>query len=94
MSNVQRCLVDWELSIDELETNNLEHDEFENDDENLLDEIIDDKCDDEVITHVFSQFKEEHVVDEFFCYDVLILDEKYFRFVRHRAKIIQLIKID
>ncbi len=36
-------------------------DEFENDDENLIDEIIDDKCDNEVITHVFSQLKKEYV---------------------------------
>ncbi len=60
----------------------------------MLDEIIDDKCDDEVITHVFSQFKKEHVVNVFSCYDVLILDEKYFRFVCYRAEIVQLIKID
>ncbi len=94
MLNVQRCLVDWELSIDELEMNNLENDELENDDENLLVEIIDDKCDDEVIIHVFSQFKKKHVVDAFSCYDVLILDEKHFWFVRHRTKIVQLIKVD
>jgi hypothetical protein len=94
MSNVQRCLVDKKLSIDALENNNLEDDELENDDENLLDEVVDDKYDDEVITHVLSQFKKEHVVNAFFCYDVLILDEKHFRFVRHRAEIVQLIKID
>jgi hypothetical protein len=62
---------------------NLENNEFENDNENLLDEIVDDKCNNEVITHVLSQFKKKHVVDAFFCYDVLIFDEKYFRFVRH-----------
>ncbi len=94
MSNVQRCFVDKKLSINALKTDNFENDELENDDEDLLDEIIDDKCDDEIITHVFSQFKEKHVVDTFFCYDVLILDEKHFRFVRHQAKIVQLIKID
>ncbi len=78
MSNVQRYFVNKRLSIDEFKS-----DDLENDDECLFDEIIDDKCDDEVITHVFSQFKEEHVVDAFFCYDVLIFDEKHFRFVRH-----------
>ncbi len=30
---------------------NLEKNELENDDENLLDEIVDDKCDDKVITY-------------------------------------------
>ncbi len=94
MSDIQRCFVDWELSIDELEDDDLENDEFENDDKNLLDEIVNDKCDDEVITHVLSQFKEKHVVDAFSCYDVLIFDEKHFRFVRHRVEIVQLIKID
>ncbi len=89
MSNVQRCFVDWRLSIDELKNDNLE-----SDNENLLDEIVDDECDDEVIIHVFSQLKKKHVVDAFFCYDVLILDEKHSRFVRHRTKIVQLIKID
>ncbi len=49
MSNVQRCLVDKKSSIDELE-----NDDREDDDESLLDEIIDDRCDDEVIIHVFS----------------------------------------
>jgi hypothetical protein len=51
MSNIQRCFVDKKSSINELK-----NDDFENDDENLFDEIIDDKCDDEVIIHVFSQF--------------------------------------
>jgi hypothetical protein len=60
----------------------------------LLNDIIDDKCDDEVITHVFLQLKKDHVVDAFSYYDVLIFDEKHFRFVRHRIKIVQLIKID
>ncbi len=78
MSNVQRCFVDKKSSIDELK-----NDDVENDDESLFDEIIDDKCDDEVIIHVFSQFKEEHVVNAFSCYDVLILDKKHSRFVRH-----------
>ncbi len=94
MSNVQRCLVDWELSIDELENDDLKNNALENDNESLLDEIVDDKCDDEIITYMLSQFKEEHVVDAFSCYDVLILDEKHFRFVRHWAEIVQLIKID
>jgi hypothetical protein len=48
-------------------------------------EIIDDKCDDEVVIHMFSQLKEEHVVDAFSCYDVLIFDDEYFRFVCHWA---------
>ncbi len=78
MSNVQRCLVNKKSSINEFES-----DDLENDDENLLDKIIDDKCDDETITHVFSQFKEKHVVNAFFCYDVLIFDKKLFRFIRH-----------
>ncbi len=54
MSNVQRCFVDKKSSIDEFK-----NDDFENDDENLLDEIIDDKCDDKIITHVFSQLKKK-----------------------------------
>jgi hypothetical protein len=54
MSNVQRCFVDWKSLIDKLEIDDLESDEFENDDESLLNEIIDDKCDDEVIINVFS----------------------------------------
>ncbi len=53
-----------------------------NDLKNLF-EIIDDKCDDEVIIYVFSQLKKKHVVDAFFCYDVLIFDNKHFKFVRH-----------
>jgi hypothetical protein len=94
MSNVQRCLIDKELSIYAFENDNFENDELKNDDESLLDEIVDDRCDDKIIIHVFSQLKKEHVVDALFCYDVLILNEKHFRFVRHRAKIVQLIKID
>ncbi len=46
--------------------NNFKNDELENDDENLLNEIIDDKCDDEVITHVFSQFKKNTLLTRFF----------------------------
>jgi hypothetical protein len=46
-------------------------------------EFIDDKCDDEVIAYVLSQFKEEHVVDALSCYDVLIFDNEHFKFVRH-----------
>jgi hypothetical protein len=49
----------------------------------LTDEIIDDRCDDEAITHVLSQLKEEHVVDALSCYDVLIFDSEHLRFVRH-----------
>ncbi len=78
MSNVQRCFVNKKSLIGELES-----DDLENNDENLFNEIIDNKCDDEIITHVFSQFKEKHVIDEFFCYDILIFDEKDFEFVRH-----------
>ncbi len=47
-----------EFEIDDLENDELD-DEFENDDENSLDEIIDDKRDDEIIIHVFSQFKKK-----------------------------------
>jgi hypothetical protein len=65
MSNVQRCLVDKRLSIDALENDDFENDELENDDENLLDEIIDDKCDDEVITHVLSQLKKNTLLTRF-----------------------------
>ncbi len=76
------------------ENSDLENDQLENDDENLFDEIIDGKCDDEIIIHVLSQFKKKHVIDALSCYDVLIFDEKHFRFVRYRAEIVQLIKID
>jgi hypothetical protein len=64
-----------------------------NDLKNLF-EIIDDKCDEKIITHVLSQLKKEHVVDALFCYDVLILDNEHFRFVRHWTSIVQLIKAD
>ncbi len=94
MLNVQRCFVNWKLSINEFENNIFENDELENDDENLFNEIVNDKCNNEIITYVFSQFKKKHVVDAFFCYDVLILDEKHFWYVRHWAKIVSLIKID
>jgi hypothetical protein len=94
MLNVQRCFVNWRLLIDELENNIFENDKFENDDENLFNEIVDNKCDNEIIIHVFSQFKKKHVVNAFSCYDVLIFDEKHFRFVRYQAEIVQLIKID
>ncbi len=62
MSYVQRFFVNWEI-IDE---------RFDE----RFDEIVDDKCDDEVVIHMLSQFKEKHVVDAFFCYDVLILDHE------------------
>jgi hypothetical protein len=96
VSNVQNWLVDWKSWFDELENNDEDLLELENDDdsENLLDEIIDDKCDNEIITHVLSQFKKKHVVDAFSYYDILIFNEKHSRFLRHRAKIVQLIKID
>ncbi len=84
--------------IDKFEIDDFENDEFDdefkNDDENLLDEIIDDKFNDDIITHVFSRFKKKHVVDAFFYFDVLILDEKYSRFIRHQTRIVLLIKID
>jgi hypothetical protein len=89
MSNVQDCLVDWKSWDDWLENDEIEIDDLRN-----LFKIIDDKCDDEVITHVLSQLKEEHVVNAFFCYDVLIFDNEYFKFVRHWTSIVQLIKID
>ncbi len=54
MLNVQRYFVDWELSIHEFENDILENDKLKNDDENLFDKIVDDKCDEEVINHVFS----------------------------------------
>jgi hypothetical protein len=38
--------------------------------------------------------QKKHVVDAFSCYNVLIFDKKHFRFVRHRTKIVQLIKVD
>ncbi len=64
--------------------NNELSDEFLSDELNvLIDEIIDDKCDDKIIIHVFSQLKKKHVVNAFSCYDVLILDNEYFKFVRH-----------
>jgi hypothetical protein len=49
----------------------------------LTDEIIDDKCDDETIAHVFSQLKEEYVIDVLSCYDVLIFNNEHFKLVRH-----------
>ncbi len=78
MLNVQDCLVHWKSWIDWLESDEIEIDDLKN-----LFEDIDDKCDDEIITHVLSQLKKEHVVDAFSCYDVLILDNEYFKFVRH-----------
>jgi hypothetical protein len=63
---------------------NERNDEFLSDELSvLIDEIIDDKCDDKVIAHVLSQLKEEHVVNAFSCYDVLIFDNEHFKFVRH-----------
>jgi hypothetical protein len=61
-------------------------DEFLNNELSVLtDEVIDDRCDDEAITHVLSQLKKEHVVSALSCYDVLILDNEHFRFIRHKA---------
>ncbi len=80
VSYAQSFFVDWEV-IDR---------RF---DERL--EIVDDKCDNEVVIHMLSQLKEKHVVDAFSCYDVLIFDHKQIRFVRHETtNFVQLIKID
>ncbi len=84
MLNVQNCFVHRESWIDWLE----------NDDLKNLFEIIDDKCDDEIIIHVLSQLKKKHVVDAFSCYDVLIFDNEHFKFVRHWTSIVQLIEIN
>jgi hypothetical protein len=51
----------------------------------LTDEIIGDRCDDEAIAHVFSQLKEEHVVNALSCYDVLIFDSEHLRLIRHET---------
>ncbi len=80
MLNVQDCLVHWKSWVDWLKD-----DEIEIDDLKDLFENIDDKCDDEIIAHVLSQFKKEHVVDALFCFDVLIFDNEHFKFVRHWA---------
>jgi hypothetical protein len=81
--NVQNCLVHWKSCVDWLENDEIEIDDLRN-----LFEIIDDKCDDEVIIHVFLQLKEKQVVDVFFCYDVLIFDNEYFKFVRYWTYIV------
>jgi hypothetical protein len=80
MSNVQNCFVHWKSWIDWLENDEIEIDDLRN-----LFENIEDKCDDEIIIHMFSQFKKEHVVDAFSCYDVLIFNNEHFKFVHHRA---------
>ncbi len=72
MSYVQNFFVDWKI-IDE---------RFDE----RFDEILDDKCDDEIVIHMFSQLKEEHVIDVFFYYDVLIFDREQIRFVRHETR--------
>jgi hypothetical protein len=87
--NVQNCLVHWKSWIDWFENDEIEIDDLKN-----LFEIIVDKCDDEIITHMLSQFKQEHVVNALFCYDVLILDNEHFKFIRHWTSIVQLIKTD
>jgi hypothetical protein len=61
MSNIQRCFVDRKSSIDKLKNN-----KFENNYENLFDEIINNKCDDKIITHVFSQLKKNMLLMRFF----------------------------
>jgi hypothetical protein len=54
MLNIQDCFVDREFWFDELVNDELS-DEFLNDELSvLIDEIIDDKCDDEIIIYVFS----------------------------------------
>jgi hypothetical protein len=81
VSYVQNFFVDWTI-IDE------RFDEH-------LNEIVDDKCDDEIVIHMFSQFKEKHVVNAFSCYDVLIFDREQIQFVRYKtANFVELIKID
>ncbi len=95
MLNVQDCFIHWKSWIDWFENDKIEiDDEIEIDDLKNLIEIIDDKCDNEVIIYVLSQFKKKHVVDAFFCYDVLIFDNKHFKFVRYSILIVQLIKTD
>jgi hypothetical protein len=85
MSNIQDYLVDRDFWFDELVNDEL-NDEFLSVELSVLtDEIIDDKCDDEVIIHVFSQLKKKHVVNALSCYDVLIFDNEYLKFVRHWA---------
>ncbi len=75
MSYVQNFFVDCETWFDERLDEQLDERLDERFDERR-DEIIDDKCDDEVITHMLLQLKEEHVVDAFLCYDVLIFDRE------------------
>ncbi len=50
-----------------------------------FDEIVNNKCDDEVIIYMLSQLKKKHDVDALFCYDVLIFDREQIRFVRHET---------
>jgi anaerobic ribonucleoside-triphosphate reductase len=81
--NVQNCFVHWKSWI-----NWFENDEIEINDLKNLFEIIDDKCDDEIIIHVFLQLKKKHVVNAFSNYDVLIFDNEYFKFIRHWISIV------
>ncbi len=83
MLNVQNCFVHWKSWI-----NWFENDEIEINDLKNLFEIIDDKCDDEIIIHVFLQLKKKHVVNAFSNYDVLIFDNEYFKFIRHWISIV------
>jgi hypothetical protein len=62
MLYAQNFLINWEI-IDE---------RFDE----RFDEIVNDKCDDEIVIYLLSQLKKEHVIDAFFCYDVLIFDRE------------------
>jgi hypothetical protein len=73
VSYIQNFFVDQEIEFDEQRF------------DERLDEVIDDKCNDEVITHVLSQLKKEHIVDAFLCYNVSILDDEHFEFIRHET---------
>jgi hypothetical protein len=61
MSNVQDYLVNWKSWNDWFENDEIEIDDLRN-----LFEIIDDKCDDEVILYVFSQLKKNTLLTRFF----------------------------
>jgi 6,7-dimethyl-8-ribityllumazine synthase len=85
MSNDQDYLINREFWFNEFVNDEL-NDEFLSDELSvLIDEIMNDKCDDEIITYVLSQLKKKHVVDAFVCYDVLIFDNEHFEFIRHEA---------
>ncbi len=54
------------LSINKFENDTFKNDELENDDESLFDEIVDNKCNDKIIIHVFSQLKKNTLLTRFF----------------------------